>query len=437
MPKEMHAVSRMLTVEETKMRIKHFSLKTGVGIFPVYESSLPYGEPFLNPDILEILRLTREASPHEPIILTTNGSYLTEEIIVALKQLSPIMLSISLNSADPAIRRKLMGDPHPEVAINAIPLLEKHQIPFSGSVICSPQNPTENIFNTLRYLAQHKATLGRLMLAGYTKYHPKSYWFSTSDYYKMIIEKAVEFRKTVEMPVIFHIGLLAEKSARVTVSGVCRGSEADSAGIKMGDELLEIQGQKVSSRATARFLLERLYMNRIFPISIKLVRGESMIETTISRPSSPLPLYGLEHCFGMYIIDDFSLANMKSLRKVLDRHNCRRVLLFSSPLLADTCHHLLEVYKEEFQDVEIVVRVPEFHFFGGNYMVGDLYTVHDYIEAAKKFLREEKVLPDLILLPSTFTVEWGRDITGQCYKDVERELKIPVDLVPTRRISGA
>jgi hypothetical protein len=57
--------------------------------------------------------------------------------------------------------------------------------------------------------------------------------------------------------------------------------------------------------------------------------------------------------------------------------------------------------------------------------------VEDFIASVKDFLNEGRVLPDLIVIPSSpFHLSgWGRDLTGRVYKDIERLTGIPVGLI--------
>ena len=63
--------------------------------------------------------------------------------------------------------------------------------------------------------------------------------------------------------------------------------------------------------------------------------------------------------------------------------------------------------------------------------MGDLLVVSDYICAIEKFISEEKIQPDLVLIPtSPFHLSgWNRDLTGRVYLEIERHTKIPVALI--------
>jgi len=76
--------------------------------------------------------------------------------------------------------------------------------------------------------------------------------------------------------------------------------------------------------------------------------------------------------------------------------------------------------------------VPENRFFGGNIFMGDLLVVGDFIRCIEKHGAKEGGNPDLVVIPSSpFNLsQWGRDLTGRCYLDIERETGIPVALLP-------
>lgn len=63
--------------------------------------------------------------------------------------------------------------------------------------------------------------------------------------------------------------------------------------------------------------------------------------------------------------------------------------------------------------------------------MGDLLVVQDFIDEVKRFVREERIYPDLVTIPSSpFHLSgWGRDLTGRIYLEIEQQTGIQVALM--------
>jgi hypothetical protein len=67
-------------------------------------------------------------------------------------------------------------------------------------------------------------------------------------------------------------------------------------------------------------------------------------------------------------------------------------------------------------------------------MVGDLWTVQDLTEQAAAWIEQNGVRPDVVIVPSSFLNQAGRDLVGQCYLEFERELGIELRLLSCYRV---
>jgi len=78
-----------------------------------------------------------------------------------------------------------------------------------------------------------------------------------------------------------------------------------------------------------------------------------------------------------------------------------------------------------------MVEVPVNDYFGGNILMGDLLVVEDFIRHIKKHISTNRANPDVVIIPSSpFSLgDWGRDLTGRVYLDIERCVGIPVELL--------
>ena len=129
------------------------------------------GEPFLHPEFLGILTGLRRLFPTTSIQITTNGMALTPAAISFLASLGRVRLVVSLNSATPLGRRKLMGDNDPAAVLRAVASLGDRGIPFDGSIVAMPHLVGwEDLRQTIAFLARWGAETIRIFLPGYTRY---------------------------------------------------------------------------------------------------------------------------------------------------------------------------------------------------------------------------------------------------------------------------
>ncbi len=244
-----------LTYHEAITRIKYYSPKKKTGIFPKINEEL---EPFCNPHIFKILKQARKKSPHELFELTTNGCALTEDNIKELSKLKPIFIVLSLNSANPLIRKKVMKDNHPETAINSVKLLHKYNIPYLGSIVAWPSIPFDDIEATVDYLSTHDAVLIRLLLPGYTKYHSPSLYFNTEDHWRNIVDLFNKLLKSHGPVLHIQPSLYWRKDLSPTIEGVFKNSPAFHAGLQRDDKIIKINAETIVTRGEAQAILKQL-----------------------------------------------------------------------------------------------------------------------------------------------------------------------------------
>jgi hypothetical protein len=99
---------------------------------------------------------------------------------------------------------------------------------------------------------------------------------------------------------------------------------------------------------------------------------------------------------------------------------------------------LLEKYRasiELLKDKTLYLWIPEQRFWGGNIIMGDLYTCSDIIQAVNDFKRQSGIMPELILIPNTFSPNYNTDLLGVSYAAIEQTTGIPVELLECNRIT--
>ena len=63
--------------------------------------------------------------------------------------------------------------------------------------------------------------------------------------------------------------------------------------------------------------------------------------------------------------------------------------------------------------------------------MGDLLVVEDFVDCITEYIVKKKCKPDLVVIPSSpFNLSgWGRDLTGECYLNIERKTGIKTELL--------
>jgi uncharacterized Fe-S cluster-containing radical SAM superfamily protein len=440
-----------LSRSELETRIRHYSSEKKTGLLPSSRFSL---EPFANPHCLEMLERIREAAPGEQISLTTNGSRLTEDVIARLARLRPILVTVSMNAATPELRRLTMRDRDPEgavIALDSIPLLRQYELPFLGSYVPWPSKPLSDMADMVRLLDRHDAVVARICLPSWTDYSHAEPPFDTENYWREILGVIKELRQEVSLPIHVMPNMYEFRTLRPLVQGTIKYSPAAQAGFRHGDIIVEIDGQTVYTRPEVSGWLRARFDDReVSQTSFVVERqGERLPLEVRHAPLEELayPYYWLAHpdaprtwagALGLHLADGFEMSSLVRLKEIVEDYPGQRLLLFVSPLgephfieamqlLGDLAHFV------DTADIYVESLAPR--YWGGNVMVGDLWTVGDIIERAQDWTARQGKRPDVIVLPSTFLSTGGRDLLGRSYLEVERALDVEVRLLSCRRIA--
>lgn len=430
----------MLSLSEAQTRVKYYSCKTKKGLFL---TSYEYGEPFLNSNFLKILKLIREKSSDEvlyPII--TNGSLLTESVIKSLAEVKPIILDISLNAVTDNIRKKFMGGQNHENATNSVKILKSYGIPFRGTIIAWPGLPYKEIEKTIKYLDTYEPQLIAIYPPGYTKYHQCSYTISDMNkHWQELAKFYLKIRCHIKSPLLFSPNSFWNRDLKAIIDGVIKNSPAEKAGIKIGDIIYAINGDRIFSRESARSKLQ-LLTQRSSEIEVTITRNGNLVTLRMInfknkaedlypyKPKGYLPDPSMP--FGIILIETFKPFYLRYLKEILKKYAPKKALCFVSILMKPQLEALLKYYKNEelWGNVKMKFMLMKNSFWGGNIMLGDLMTVDDFIYQIKTNREIKKDPPDLIIIPSSFLIRWGRDYAGKYYKEIERETGLKVALLP-------
>lgn len=372
------------------------------------------GEPFSNPEFTQILIYLRETFPQAKIQITTNGTYLTRETVKLLANIGSIELNISLNSARPDLRKKLMGDETGETILQAIHNLAQFEVPYHGSIVAMPVcSGWEDIDETISFLNQHQAQTARVFLPGYTKLTPaelqfdSNLWLELHDYIDELNDK-YRVPITVEPPLISDL--------KAVLEGVIIDSPADKAGLRNGDQILAINGQPVSTRVDA---FQKI-LKAEFP-KIKCKRAGRRFELELDK------LQG--ESSGVVLNYDISIQRLNKVKNIIVNNSAREVLLLTSTLGAEVIDMGLEkIGVDSSSEMEIKILPVENKFFGGSIMAAGLLVVEDFLKTIND-QREKVESADLVFVPKDPFDNWGYDLTGRSEEEIREEINSQVILV--------
>jgi uncharacterized Fe-S cluster-containing radical SAM superfamily protein len=423
--------------KELETRIARYVPQGRLSLFPEMGSPC---EPLTHPHILEALGALRDKT-EELFRIPSNGSTLTGPMIRALAEMRPISVDVSLNSADPERRSWLMGDPHPQVALDSLARLRAEGIPYSVVIVPWPfpsrKIMLEDLIRTVGFAAAHDPTLIQVSLPGYSRFFSAEELFPHEEIWGELRAAVQEARETIECPVVLRPGLFEEypdpelaDSPRVI--GVVKNSPAARAGLRPGDQLLKISGLPVRSRREARSLLTVLHQSHLESASIRVQRNGTALGLEVGLRDFAYP-YSAETCTHLGAV--FSSSGvprewLEPLQQVVASRRAKDVLLLSSFLVRPVLERLV-CESGRFAGVNLNVRVPGNDYLGGNICMGDLLVVRDFIAAVDAFAAEKGARPDLVVIPSSpfHLGRWGRDLEGREYLEIERRTRIPVALV--------
>lgn len=441
-----------LSLQEVDTRLRYYDAENHVGLLPAARYSL---EPFANPRLMQILQRVREADPDEPISFTTNGAMLTEEIVARLAELRPILLTVSLNASNAEIRRRTAGDRAPngsQVAMDSPALLRRYQIPFIGSYVPWPSKPLWDLENTLRLVDEHDGALARVCLPSWAEWTHDVPPFETEAYWEEILGVIERVRRDVSVPVHIMPHMVHLRTLRPVIQGTVKNSPAAMAGLRYGDLIVAIEGEPVHTRPeTEGRLYQRVVMEEHDFTTFTIERDGRALQVEVRHCTAP------EQCgypysmfigargrrtwlgeLGIFLPDGLGLTDFVKLKAIVERHEGKRVLLCVSALGEEVLMEGLGLLGDEAQFLDrcdlYVHRVMP-RYWGGNVMLGDLWTTGDLIEGVREWAEVSDVRPDVVIIPATFLGDGGRDLLDKPYLHIGRSLDVPVELLRCSRIS--
>ena len=427
----------ILSVEEAATRIRHFRPDAHKGL-PAFHTRL-YKEPFTNRHLLQILGMVRQADPDVEIPLTTNGSLFTPQLLDELAELVPVNLCVSLNSSRPEGRRELTGDRNSAHSIRMIEALQARHLPFSGSIVAWPGMAEGELEETVRFLDAHQARMIRVSLPGFSRFFAPTPPFDTQTVWQEVLQTVLPLRADIATPLLVLPSLYHAPALVPEIAGVIRSSPAARAGLRHGDVITAIEGVPVHSRTAAKQRLAGLHQQETISLVVKRDNGSIpvlLMETGARDEAYPYRPLGYaaskSHPFGLVLTDDFDPAwIMDMLRRIL-AHQAKNVLIMTSAIMEPVVSLLLDSLPNldaQLGDAQLSLWVPEHRYWGGNIMMGDLYTCSDYLHAVQDFMERQGTRPDLLILPGSFSPDGFTDLVGVPVSTISQRTGIPVERI--------
>jgi hypothetical protein len=350
------------------------------------------GEPLTHPQFMPLIRQLRRLHPVTTIQLTTNASLLDKKTICHLSRLKPLELIISLNSATAQGRSLLMNDPDPHKAIEAVELLQHHKLPFHGSIVALPHLVGwDDLYETLMVLDRAGAVTMRMLLPGYT-YLSSPAAIPSSGTNEACYRFAANIKYKLEAPLLVEPPLIEDLFP--LVEGVIKGSPAERAGFKAGDQIDAVGIAKPRSRVEAFELA-----NSAKQTSFSINRQQKSIELFLQK--------GSQTASGLVMNYDLDPVQIERVRKLLSDKE-KTLMLVSEPAV------------KRWQIAAITFTLPGLTFkkvtsnyFGGSINCAGLLTVSDFAGALAEV--DNLDCYNKILLPVIAFDHSGRDICGVHY----------------------
>ena len=424
---------------EAMTRVKYWSPRAGRALFPnlggIYEV-------LSHPGCLSVLQALREKSD-KPFRLTTNGESLTPDLVVNLTDLRPLYLYVSLNSSSPQRRRLLMRSKHPQVAIDSLQLLRGNGIPYAVVIVPWPvagiDEMLDDLSQTVAFADAHEAHLVQINLPGYSQHFSEQKLFDLDDVWGATLSRVRELRKElptpiVAMPTLYEENRYEDRKNLPHVIGIVRNSPAASCGLKQGDLIVRVNELNIRSRPQARDILSAVRQGQRTTVDLVVRRGDYNLNLVMDLNDHEYPYsVATDNHLGIILLGTgLRVSDIERMRDIVEARKVKHVLFLSSMLVKPTLEQCLnDTHLLSNPNWRVDIEIPRNRFFGGNVFMGDLLVAEDFIQHIREYVDNQGVTPELVIIPSTpFSLgQWGRDLTGRSYLDIERNVGIPVKLL--------
>lgn len=419
---------------EAEERLKHFRLGRALPQ-PTYDLE----EILIHPDAIGVMGEVRKHTA-TPIALTTNGYLLSDEVLDRLQALEPIEISLSLNAVTPNVRKRLMGGRY-LAGLESLEKLHRRRIRTSVTLVAWPSVAISEMESTIRWADQFDVRCINVILGGYTRLFPNPPAFEPFEYWSEVVDALAPLRAELRNALIIQPRVFEERRqnrsvGEAWVTGVVPRSRAHRAGMRFGDLITAINGNRVASRLQCEGALGWLAEKQASVARIEVFREGSPLELTIELgDEDPDYLYGLPRNdrLGIFLVaSGIPLSAFQQIYRIADYYSANRVGIVTSKVCHDLVVELLQqsAFLSD-RPIHFELIVPDNEYYGGNIILGDLYTVTDIRRCVERLLERDAHSIDLLLVPSaSFNFGgWWRDISGEPFLTLQSTLPIPVEMI--------
>jgi len=411
------------------------------------KSEYNYFEILTHPKFREIAQSIRDKT-NNTFYIVTSGSNLNNDMINYLASVEPVFLGISLNSNNKYTRQKIMRDRKPYIAINSIPYLQQKNISFFISLVAWDTIQIDDLIQTIQWVDQFEPYFIRINLDAHTRFSPiRRDVKSSMSKWKEIISVIKGYRKRVSTPILFQPALVEEKffmrkRNRVIIEGVIKNSPAWEAGLRSMDELISINGIPTAFRPFARQLLKALSLANIKEFRLEFMRDGKIYNGTIQDTGYCYPYKSMNgpifSPYGISVRGGLDVNHILQIEEIARAHGAKNILFLTSCLVEPLFKELIKDAKLlGFENLKLFLEIPKNKsFLGGDIILGDLLVVDDFIHCISSWVERTSMRPDLVIIPSTPFTQWGRDLTGKTYLEIERKTGISTELLYCDRIES-
>jgi NifB/MoaA-like Fe-S oxidoreductase len=359
-------------------------------------SKIIEGEPFVHPEIFQILKYLRQRWPKIEIKITTSGSFLAPDKTGLLKSLEPLELNISLNAPAPEDRVFLMNDSRPENVFKLIPRLKSEKIDFEASIVSMHQpQGFKYIKRTFDFLESYTPKSLRVFMAGFSSCADKDLITDLSEYNRLA-DFISNLKGEYSYPIIIEPQRFS--SLQAEVNAVMTGSAAAAAGLQAGDIILKVNQQQVESRVDAFYKIKSAENQELL-----FGRREEKRSVTLSKAKN--------QSSGLIMSYDLSLQQKQKLQAYAEEsgkeENDNLTVIISSKLAYKFLENFLQSYLNSNQNLKLLQSSN--NFFGGSIIAAGLLTNQDIIDSLCQIDRKIK----RIILPEIIYDYYGNDLLGE------------------------
>ncbi|MGP3778373.1 DUF512 domain-containing protein [Halanaerobium saccharolyticum] len=374
-------------------------------------SKIIEGEPFVHPEIYQILEYLRQRWPGIEIKITTSASFIKPEKIDLLKKLEPLELNISLNAPAPEERVFLMNDSQPKNVFKFIPALKQRQLKFSASIVSMHHLlGFDYLKRTFDYLEEYPPLTLRVFMAGFSHFADSEITADAAEYQKLdqFIKK---IKNNYSYPIIIEPQLLNNFKAQI--NEIIKNSPAAKADLRAGDIITKVDQKAVKSRVDAFYQIKKARNP-----AVEIQRADENKKIIIKKKKNEVS--------GLIMSYDLS----RDLKNTLEAHAAESLknkneitVIMASEAGYDLLADLLKDYLVNSDRLKLL-KVKN-KFFGGSIIAAGLLTNYDLERSLETI--NGKITK--IVLPEIIYDYYGNDLTGGHYTILEEKFGAELVLI--------